>query len=461
MGVYEVSMLRLGRRGKGMPQIAGIIGVLAFGFSVAQAAGDTTRSVAFTDVTVVPMDRERLIEHQTVLVRGDQIAAIGPVASVRVPAGIERVDGRQKYLMPGIAEMHAHVPGQDSPAAVEFMALYVLTGATTIRGMLGTPYQHELRRRIENGEILGPTLFMVAPPFSGNSTRTADEARRKVREYAAAGYHVLKIFPPMSRDVYDAITSTARTVGIRYAGHVPPEVGLRHAIEERQSVEHLDGYVEASRGDERAIADLAGATREAGIWNSATMDVWKTLLGTRSLDDLRRRPELQYLPRPMVEEWARETAELSRSSLGRRALERIGVRRSAKDIIALRDRILEALYRAGAGLILGADSPQVFSVPGFSLEHEMRAMVQAGVPTYAVLEAATKNPAAFFGQEAEFGTVAVGKRADLILAEGNPLEDVGNVHRQAGVMVRGRWLPKDEIQRRLDEIARKWRGGVR
>jgi len=440
-----------------MQWILVIVAVLMIGFCVPQAAGDTARWFAFTDVTVVPMDRERLLERQTVLIRGDRIAAIGAADSIPVPAGTARVDGRQKYLMPGIAEMHAHVPGEDSPAAVEMMALYALTGATTIRAMLGTPYQHELRRRIENGEILGPTLFMVAPPFSGHSTRTADEARRKVREYAAAGYHVLKIFPPMSRDVYDAITSTARTVGIRYAGHVPPEVGLRHAIEERQSVEHLDGYVEASRGDERAIADLARATREAGIWNSATMDVWKTLLGTRSLDDLRRRPELQYLPRPMVEEWAKQTAELSRGGLGRRALEQMGVRRSAMDIIALRDQILLALYRTGAGLILGADSPQVYSVPGFSLGHEMRAMVQAGVPTYAVLEAATKNAAAFFGQEAEFGTVAVGKRADLILVEGNPLEDVRNVHRQAGVMVRGRWLPKDEIQRMLDEIARKWR----
>jgi imidazolonepropionase-like amidohydrolase len=457
MGVYEVSMLGLGRRGTGMPQIVGIIGVLAFGFSVAPAAADTTRSVAFTDVTVVPMDRERLLEHQTVLVQGDRIAAIGPVDSVRVPAGIERVDGRQKYLMPGIAEMHAHVPGPDSPAAVEFMALYVLTGATTIRGMLGTSYQHELRRRIESGEILGPTLFMVAPPFSGNSTPTADEARKKVREYAAAGYHVLKIFPPISREVYDAITSTAREVGIQYAGHVPPEVGLRHAIEERQSVEHLDGYVEASRGNARAIEDLARATREAGIWNSATMDVWKTILGTRSLDELHRRQELQYVPRPMIEQWAKETTEFARSSLRRRVLEQMGLRPSAMEVVALRDRILHALYRAGAGLILGADSPQVYSVPGFSLAHEMGAMVHAGLPIYAVLEAATKNASAFFRQEAEFGTVEVGKRADLILVEGNPLEDIRNVHRQAGVMVRGRWLPKHEIQRRLDEIAQKWR----
>jgi Amidohydrolase family len=434
----------------------GIIAVLVVVFIVSQASADTAGMVVFTDVTVVPMDRERLLDRRTVLVRGDRIVAIGATDSIRLPAGATRVDGRQRYLMPGIAEMHSHVPGEDSPATVEIMALYALTGATSIRGMIGTPYQHELRRRIESGEMLGPTLFMVAPPFSGNSTKTADEARRKVREYSAAGYQVLKIFPPMSREVYDAITSTAREVGIRYAGHVPPEVGLRHAIEERQSVEHLDGYVEASRGDEREIADLARATREAGIWNSATMDVWKTILGTRSPDELRRRPELQYLPRPMVEQWAKQTAEFSRRSFWRRALEQMGMRPSPMDVVAVRDRILQALHRAGAGLILGADSPQVYSVPGFSLAHEMRAMVQAGMPIYAVLEAATKNAAAFFGQEAEFGTVDVGKRADLILLEGNPLEDISNVHRQAGVMVRGRWLPKDEIQRRLDEIARKW-----
>jgi hypothetical protein len=222
-------------------------------------------------------------------------------------------------------------------------------------------------------------------------------------------------------------------------------------------VAHLDGYGEASRGDERVIADLVRATRDAGIWNSPTMDVWKTILGTRSPDELRLRPELQYLPRSMVEQWAQQTAEFSRRSLWRGALEQIGLRSSTWDVVALRDRILRALHRAGAGLILGADSPQVYSVPGFSLAHEMRAMVQAGVATYAVLEAATRNPAVFFGQEAEFGTVEVGKRADLILVEGNPLEDVRNVHRQAGVMVRGRWFPQDEIQRRLDEIARKWR----
>ncbi len=419
------------------------------------APPDTSAGDAFVDVAVVPMDRQRLLEHRTIVVNGGRIIGIGPADSVRIPPGYRRIDGRGKYLMPGIAEMHAHVPGEQNPAAVDIMALYALTGATTIRGMNGTTFQHELRRRITAGEILGPTLFAVAPPFSGRSVGSPDEERRKVREYKAAGYDVLKIYPGIPRETYDAIVATAREVGIPYAGHVPPEVGLRHAIASRQSVEHLDGYVEASRGDDTAIAELARASRDAGIWNSPTMDVWKTILGTRSTDELRRRPELAYVRPEVTEQWVKQTAQFARGSgsFWQSALEQVGMRQTPAQIVALRDRILLALHRAGARLILGADSPQVFSVPGFSLAREMRAMVEAGLPTYAVLEAATKNPAAFFGREAEFGTVEVGKRADLLLLEGNPLEDIRNVHRQAGVMIRGQWLPKAEIDRRLAEIA--------
>jgi hypothetical protein len=419
-----------------------------------QAPADTA-AIVFTDVTVVPMDRERVLEGQNVVVQGGRITAIGPSATMRLAAGATRIDGRNKYLMPGIAEMHAHVPGEQNPQAVDIMALYVLTGATTIRGMNGTPFQHELKRRIAAGEILGPTLFAVAPPFSGQSVGSPNDERRKVRDYKAEGYQVLKIYPGIPRETYDAVISTAREVGIPYSGHVPPEVGLRHAIASKQSVEHLDGYVETSRGNDDAIADLARASREAGIWVTPTMDVWKTILGTRNSDELRRRPELRYMRPEVVSQWVKQTAQFSRGSgsFWQAALEQVGMRQSPAEIVVLRDRILQALHRAGVGIVLGADSPQVFSVPGFSLAREMRAMVEAGVPTYAVLESATRNAAAFFGQEAEFGTVEVGKRADLILLDGNPLEDIRNVHRQAGVMVRGRWLPKAEIDRRLDEIA--------
>lgn len=413
--------------------------------------------VAFIGVDVVPMDGERLLERQTVVVRDGRIAAIGAVASTPVPDGAAFIEGHGRYLMPGIAEMHAHVPGADDPAVTEIMALYALTGATTIRAMLGTPFQFELRRRIESGEMLGPTLFIVAPPFNRGSVTGPEDARDKVRNYRAAGYDQLKIFGVPSQDSYDALAGAAHALGMRFGGHVPENIGLRHALAMRQSVEHLDGYLQASKGDPERINELARLTREAGVWNAPTMDVWKTLLGARRPEELDGRPELVYLPRATIDEWRQRTANLASGSSLRNALVAVGIKRSPSEIAELRDRILVALHRGGARLLLGADSPQLYSVPGFSLAHELRAMVEAGLPIYNVLEAATRNPAEYFGQLEEFGMVVVGKRADLILLEGNPLQDVRNVHRQAGVMLRGRWLPKEEIGCRLKEIAAKWR----
>jgi hypothetical protein len=240
---------------------------------------------------------------------------------------------------------------------------------------------------------------------------------------------------------------------------VPANVGVRHAIASGQSIEHLDGYLEASEGEPARMDELARLTAEAGVWNAPTLDVWKTLIGLRAPAELDGRPELAYMPRERVDDWRRRTAALSRGSFLRSALVSLGLRRSPAEVAALRDRMLAALHRAGARLLLGSDSPQLYSVPGFSLVHELRAMVAAGVPVYDVLQAGTRGPAEYFGQPEVFGRVAVGLRADLLLLEANPLEDVGHVQRQAGVALRGCWLPRAEVERRLGEIAGRARRG--
>ncbi|HZM26027.1 MAG TPA: amidohydrolase family protein [Gemmatimonadales bacterium] len=421
------------------------------------APGDST-VVAFDSVTVVPMDRERVLDSQTVIVRDGKIAEIGPSNSVQVPAGAIRVNGKGKYLMPGIAEMHAHVPSRDDPTLDAVMALYVLTGATTVRAMMGTPDQLEYRKEIASGLMLGPTLFAVGPPFNGDNTKNPQDAEAKVRQFHAAGFDVLKIFPGMNRETYDAILRTARELHMPISGHVPSSVGVRHAIESGQSIEHLDGYLEDIGRDRGRIQELVQLTTTAGIWNCPTMDVWKTILGLRDPDELLRdRPEVQYMPPQLVDQWTKRVREMGRKSPVRLALEGLGMSRSAADIAALRDTLLRALSDGGAKLLLGSDSPQAFSVPGFSLAHEMDAMVAAGLSNWTVLSAATRNPAEFFGRSAEFGTVEVGKRADLLLLDGNPLDDIRNVHRQAGVMVRGHWLAAEEINRRLAQIAAAWK----
>ncbi|QXD16365.1 amidohydrolase family protein [Rhodocaloribacter litoris] len=408
---------------------------------------------AFVGVHVVPMDSERVLENQTVLVRGTRIVAVGEAGAVRVPADAVRIDGQGRYLMPGLAEMHGHLlpPGAD-PADVEnLLFLYLANGITTVRVMLGFENSLELRAKTSRGELLGPTFYMAGPGFSGSTINSPEEAEARVRSQKAAGWDLLKVFPGLTREEYDAMARTAHEVGIRFAGHVPADVGLRHALEMGQDTfDHLDGYVEYLGGDrgeidDAQLAEVVRLTREAGAWVVPTMALWEYLFGVVEPETLQAYPELQYMPPGQVEAWV-ENYRRRLASPDRDAA-------AAQRVIRNRMRILRALHEGGAGILMGTDSPQLFSVPGFSLHRELERMTAAGMTPYDVLRTGTYNVGAYFNGKDTFGTVAVGRRADLILLEGNPLESLDHLRRPAGVMVRGTWLPRETIQERLARIA--------
>jgi imidazolonepropionase-like amidohydrolase len=428
-----------------------VITTLLLAAALTQAPVDTP-AVAFVNVTVVPMDSDGAVADQTVIVRGGVIVEVGPAARVRVPAGALRIDGRAKYLMPGLAEMHGHLPNPNAGAEITetVLFLYVANGVTLVRGMQGNTAHLDLKRRIAAGELLGPRLFVPGPQLSGNSVPTADSGRRLVEAQQAAGFDHVKIQEFLSREAYDTIVATAKRVGIAFAGHVPDAVGVPHALASGQrSIDHLDNYVETVGGpnsaDDARIGQIVAATCAAGTWTVPTLALWEVLLGTDDPAVLGRRAELRYVPPQWRANWARQAAAQQQQNSPPAAT------RAAT--VALRRRILKALQDAGCPIALGTDSPQTYSVPGFSIHREMASMAAAGLTPQQILTAGTRNIARYYGAEREFGTVTVGRRADLILLEANPLSDVANVARRAGVMVNGRWLPEGEIQARLARIA--------
>lgn len=427
--------------------------------------GQAESVTAFVDVTVIPMDRERRLPGRTVVVRGDRIVALGPTARVKVPEGAIRVQGRGKFLIPGLAEMHAHIPGgQASDSAVErTLFLYLAGGLTTIRGMLGHPRHLVLRERAARGELLSPTIYAAGPSLNGNSVPDPAAARKAVIEQKEAGYDLLKIHPGVSREAFDTLVATARRVGIPFAGHVPQDVGIARAIEARYAtIEHLDGYIEAivregapvgaeqsaffglnlgEHLDESKLPALVAATKQAGVWNVPTQVLLENLVLVATSAELAQRPEMRYVAPEMLAQWAQVKDGM--------LAETGSTPESARRTIEVRRRLIKALHAAGAGLLLGSDAPQVYNVPGFSTHRELEALVAAGLTPYQALETGTRNVARYLGTERETGTVEQGKRADLILLDADPLVDIRNTTRRAGVMVRGRWLPQAEIERRL------------
>ena len=428
--------------------------------------------LAFVGVTVLPMTGPGgpvVLENQTVVVADRRIVSITPADEVEVGNGVEVIEAEGQYLIPGLAEMHGHLPNPRMlPAdARNLLFLYVANGVTTVRGMQGNRSQFTLRDQIARGELIGPRLFLGSTSMHGAQVTTPEQAEQLVREYQQAGYDLVKVHEELTLEVFDTLAATANEVGIPFGGHVPDEVGLLHALAAGQvSIDHLDNYIEAlvpdeqrpdaqpglgdigalmAQVDEGRIPQLVQATRSARAWVVPTMVLWETAFyGDRSAAQVRaQRPEARYMPPETVEAWERAVDERDAAT----------DRDTNRRVTALRRTILKALHDGGASILVGTDSPQIFNVPGFAMHLEMRLWVEIGMSPYQVLEAATRRVAEYFDATDEFGSVAVGHRADLVLLTANPIEDIANVALRAGVMVHGRWMPEQQIQDRLAEIA--------
>jgi imidazolonepropionase-like amidohydrolase len=448
---------------------------IAFGApEVAPQTVDKPQAIAFVNVNVVPFDRERVLEGQTVIVRDGRIAQIGPASKVKVPAGALKIDGRGKYLMPGLADMHVHLSAQPDLASQQ-LQLFLANGVTTVRNMIGKPEHLQLRERVAKGELPGPTIYTAGPPLLGNTVPTPEVAERVVVEQKKAGYDLLKVHEGLTPETYAAIVATAKRAGIPFAGHVTATVGLRRALDAQQtSIEHLDGYLQAMVADdspvkptgsqvvlgpvlehidESKIPALAAATRKAGVWNDPTLTLFKLIVSDTSPEELLKWPEMQYVPAKMREAFAKQKQSTADHPAPAEERQRY---------LELRNKMLMALHAAGAKLLIGPDSPQFFLVPGFATHRELQSFVEAGLTPYEAIEAATRNPGEYFAEvmktPRDFGTVEVGMRADLILLDANPLQSVVNLSQRSGVMVRGRWLPESELRTMLDNIAESTKG---
>jgi tetratricopeptide (TPR) repeat protein len=406
-------------------------------------------SVAILHVHVIPMDRERVLDDQTVVIADGRIAQVGPSSSVRVPASAKKIDGKGKYLIPGLTDAHVHLY-----STIEF-PLYLANGVTTVFNLDGRPAHLLWRKQVASGEILGPTIFTTGPIFG--RAHTPEDAVRLVDEQADAGYDAVKVFNQVSKAEFPALIAEAKRRKLLLMGHISREAGFHLTVKSGQSIAHLDEilytYFNPQNDDsndhlaldESKIPAVAKETADAGVYVIPTLSTYaSTVQQATDLDTFLKNPAFRYLSR-----WALKPYEPANNRFKGTSPEQAGRMRAA---LTFQRKLVKALFDAGVPLMVGTDAPDVGPMAGVGIHDELQDWVNDGMTPYQVLRAATVIPAQYFLKSSEFGTIETGKRADLVLLQQNPLVNIANTHSISGVILRGRWLSKEDLGKREEEI---------
>jgi len=440
-------------------------------------------TLAITHVSVIPMDRSGVLADQTVLVRGDAIVAVAPARELAVPAGTPTLDGRGRYLIPGLFDTHVHL-GNEPP---EHLMLYLANGVTTVQNMSGKPAHLELRARVAAGTLPGPRILSTGPTTAEERVDSPDKARAHVAAVKAAGYDAIKQYgdgaDSMSEETYRTLVDTAHAVGMRVVGHAPRNLpfttvlaagqdSIDHAEEivythaplgagsiramqfsdpgpdkTRAILEELAGLVARARP---AIGELANQSHAAGLALAPTLVAFETIRRTVSAEyqSMLGERELEYVSPVLRASWG-PALNRYRSGGWRNRLPQI--ERVLATSLALQMEIVRAFDAAGVPLVTGTDAPLPFVYPGSSLHRELELFVAAGLTTEKALRAATVVAA--HELRVPGGVVAAGAPADLVLLAANPLADIRNTRQIVAVVRAGRAWSRADLDAGLAKLA--------
>ncbi len=460
--------------------VAAVCAVL-LGVSPMGAGAQSAGTLALAHVTVIDASGRAAQADQTVVVAGGRIAAVGPAGTVRVPKDARVIDAHGKYLIPGLWDMHVHIAGISADPAwsrqviLPELIAYGIVGVRDMGGDLEALLSW--RREIEAGTLIGPHIVaggpMLVPRGKKNAEQypvaNAEEARQAVRELKGRGADFIKIIGMPSREAFFAVAEEAKKQGISFVGHVPAVVTAGEASDAgMHSIEHIVysglAYDCSSREKElreaalqaranrdavasaKALVDAAdsySAEKAAELWarfkkngtwvvptlKSISVQTPSKLTAEQQAAD----PGLEFVPEALRRQWDPRLAENQAAE----ADQQWWTRQFAND-----EKLTRDMHRAGVATLAGSDSLDRFVFPGSSLHAELQLLVSNGYTPLEALRAATRDAARFLAREKEFGTIAVGAHADLVLLDANPLEDIANTSKIRAVVREGVFLDR-------------------
>jgi len=416
-------------------RILGVLGAV-WALASATAAGQVT---AFLHANVVDVRAGTVRSQVTVIVVGDRIAHIGPGDTLAVPIGAHVIDAMGGYLIPGLADMHAHFKRPED------LTVFLAYGITLVQYLNASPEMLDWRDSVASGHVLGPELHPCAGPLIG--VDSVAQAVRIVSNAAADGFDCIKQYDRIADAAFHALTAEGRRLHVRTVGHIPRNLTWEQDLDARpDAVAHAEEFLYSPVTSAAAVDSIVAEMRDGHIALIPTLIDYDVI--TRqviSLPELLTDPELSQVSPVERRLWGPHWNHYAKT---------FGV----ADLPGLRRRLsfqrdlVRRLDSAGVRILVGTDEGNLFVLPGSSVHAELEQLVLSGLPPAAALRAATITPAEFLGRDQEIGTIGEGKRADLVLIYGNPLRDITNTRLIGGVMRGGRWFPADTLRGFLTRI---------
>lgn len=445
----------------------------AIAWGSARAADHTP--VYFEDISVIDVAKGAVLPKRDVVVTDGKIVSVSPSQGYRPESVHTVIDGRGKYLVPGFIDMHVHLnyrrlaeasvalrPLKDAEIlSPDDLSIYLSNGVTTVQVMHGEPEMLPLREQIARGDVVGPRLVVGSPRLDGPEgdpfvrvVATAAEGVAVVDEMKSTGYDFIKVYSELDQSTYDAIINRSHQLGLRVDGHLPRSLPLEHGLHGQDHIAHMEEFAYfAKKFDADEIAEFTRLTRQAGIGVTPTLIVFKNVLRSIfALDDFLGSDAMRYVdPISLDSCLPKNNGYLSAHFQEPKTRERL------KKYFEFMKKLTLSFHNAGVPMTVGTDAPAACTVPGVSFHEELDELSGAGISNADVIRMATLDAAKAMRMDAQIGTIEVGKAADLVVLDANPLEKIDNARRVSGVMTHGVWLSKTALDANLRRALSKYK----